>query len=65
MRGTGEIEEVEESEDSTVRGAYDGNGLAVAAGNDGDKVAGFEDNIKVQPLEVVESSYGNGEGCRV
>lgn len=48
-----------------MRGAYDGNDLIMTARNDGDKVAGFEDNIKVQPLEVVESGYGNGYGCRV
>lgn len=47
MRASGEIEEVEEGEDGTVRGTDDGYGCWLRAGQFRNEVGRFEDGIEV------------------
>lgn len=60
---TGEIIEVEKGEDGAVGGTHHSDSLVVGAGDNRNEIAGFENNIEVQPLDV-ESAYGDGSSRR-
>lgn len=63
MRSVCEVEQVQKGQDGAVRGPHHGDGLVPVAGDIRDEIAGFEDNVKIQRLDV-EPGYGDGMGRR-
>lgn len=59
VRAMCEVEEVKKGQDGTVRGPHHGDGLSLVARDIRSEIAGFEDDIEVQPLDV-EPGYGDG-----
>lgn len=59
MRAVCEVEQVQKGQDGAVRGPHHGDGLVSVAGDIRDEIARFEDDVKVQRLDV-KPGYGDG-----